>query len=112
MRILLFLLPLCLAAQESFISEYEYGEMLYDNPRGVSCKECHGASGKGKTIVQYKDIHGKQKIYGADIRNTTLKEMSDAVNSYHKIMPRYYLTTEEIKAIYKYLQKRKEKERN
>ena len=27
-----------------------------------------------------------------------------SVNSYHKVMPRYYLTDDEVKAIYDYLQ--------
>jgi len=111
-----FLMPLLLCAEdniennvtESFITDYEYGEMLYTNPRGVSCLECHGASGAGKTIVQYQDIHGKQAIKGADIRKKTLQEMITSVSSYHKVMPRYYLTDEEVKAIYEYLQKKNE----
>jgi hypothetical protein len=32
--------------------------------------------------------------------------MINSVNSYHKIMPRYYLTDEEVKAIYDYLQEK------
>jgi len=113
MRILLFLFPLLLCAQEnntgSFISEYEYGQMLYNNPRGVSCQECHGKVGEGKTIVQYQDIHGKKEIRGANIQNETLSSMMKAVSSYHDVMPRYYLTKDEVKAIYKYIQKRKDK---
>jgi hypothetical protein len=33
MKRLLVLLPLLLGANEDFISHYEYGEMLYSNPR-------------------------------------------------------------------------------
>jgi len=110
MKFLWFLLPLVLYSEnnvtESFITDYEYGEMLYINPRGVSCSECHGNNGEGKTIVQYQDIHGKQTIKGADIRKKTLHEMIQSVNSYHKVMPRYYLTNDEVKAIYEYLQKK------
>ena len=112
MKILWLLVPLFLSAEnndtESFITDYEYGEMLYDNPRGISCSECHGKIGEGKTIVQYQDIHGKQAIKGSDIRKNTLKEMIKAVNSYHKVMPRYYLTNEEVKTIYDYLQVKNE----
>jgi len=104
MKFLWFFLPLFLVAQESFISDYEYGEMLFNNPRGVSCLECHGEHGEGKVIVHYQDIHGKQAIKGADIRKKTLEEMINAVSSYHKVMPRYYLTDDEVKAIYEYLQ--------
>lgn len=110
MRVLWFLLPLVVlaggSATESFITHYEYGEMLYSNPRGVSCSECHGSSGEGKVIVAYADIHGKEPIKGADIRKKTLDEMIKSVNSYHKVMPRYYLTDDEVKAIHDYLQKK------
>jgi len=106
MKRLWMLLPLMLWAQEDFISHYEYGQMLYENPRGVSCAQCHGESGEGRTIVEYRDIHGKQALEGSDIRQNTLEEMIKSVNTYHKIMPRYYLTDEEVKAIYDYIQKK------
>jgi cytochrome c553 len=110
MKILCLLLPLLLWSEEniteSFISDYEYGEMLYNNPRGVSCAECHGASGEGKTIIHYQDIHGEKEIRGSDIRKNSLIEMIKAVNSYHKVMPRYYLSDDEVKMIYNYLQKK------
>ncbi|WP_051002494.1 cytochrome c [Sulfurovum sp. AR] len=106
MRLLLILLPLMLWGEEDFISHYEYGEMLYANPRGVSCAQCHGESGEGQIIVEYRDIHGKQALKGSDIRRDSLDDMIKAVNTYHKVMPRYYLTNEEVKAIYDYLQKK------
>jgi mono/diheme cytochrome c family protein len=106
MKRLLFLLPFLLLANEDFISHYEYGEMLYDQPRGVSCAECHGESGEGRIIVEFRDIHGKKILRGPDIRKETLTSMINSVNSYHKIMPRYYLTDEEVKAIYDYLQEK------
>ncbi|RRS32637.1 MAG: cytochrome C oxidase subunit III [Epsilonproteobacteria bacterium (ex Lamellibrachia satsuma)] len=106
MKRLLLLIPLLLGADEDFISHYEYGEMLYNNPRGVSCSQCHGKSGEGTTIVEFRDIHGKQVIKGSDIRQKDLSSMIDSVNRYHEIMPRYYLTDEEVKAIYDYLQKK------
>ena len=93
-------------AEEDFISHYEYGEMLYNNPRGVSCAQCHGKNGEGSTIVEFRDIHGKQALKGPDIRLETLENMIASVNRYHPVMPRYYLTDQEIKAIYDYLQKK------
>jgi len=101
-----FILPLFLLAEEDFISHYEYGEMLFNNPRGVSCAQCHGKSGEGSTIVEFRDIHGKQALKGPDIRNESLESMIKSVNSYHPVMPRYYLTDEEVKAIFDYLQER------
>ena len=106
-RLLVFI-PLLLGANEDFISHYEYGEMLYDNPRGVSCSQCHGKDGAGTIIVEFRDIHGKQAIKGSDIRNKNLQAMIGSVNNYHEIMPRYYLTDEEVKAIHDYLQKKNE----
>lgn len=104
MKRLWLLFPLLLCGQEDFISHYEYGEMLYANPRGISCAQCHGESGEGKIIVEYRDIHGKQALKGSDIRRESLSDMINSVNNYHKVMPRYYLTNEEVKAIYDYLQ--------
>ena len=98
-----------LYADEDFISHYEYGEMLYNNPRGVSCSQCHGASGEGTKIVEFRDIHGKQAIEGPDIRKESLTRMINSINRYHEIMPRYYLTNEEVKAIYDYLQEKNKK---
>jgi len=106
-RLLVFV-PLLLGASEDFISHYEYGQMLYNNPRGVSCSQCHGENGEGCVIVSFKDVDGKKVIKGVDIRQENLSAMINSVNIYHKIMPRYYLTDEEVKAIYDYLQKKNE----
>ena len=108
MKRLLLLVPLLLNANEDFISHYEYGEMLYNNPRGVSCSQCHGQKGEGKVIVKYEDEEGKKIIKGSDIRQKTLLEMTNGLSNYHMIMPRYYLTDEEVKAIYDYIQKKNE----
>ena len=105
---LLLILPLLLGANEDFISHYEYGEMLYGNPRGVGCAQCHGDNGAGKTIVEFEDAHGKHAIKGPDIRQKSFADMVKSLNSDNKIMPRYYLTSEEITAIYDYLQKKNE----
>ena len=104
MRYLWLFLPLTLWSQESFISDYEYGEMLYNNPRGVSCAECHGASGEGKVIVHYKEGKSNEVIRGEDIRKKTLVQMIHSISSYHAVMPRYYLTNKEVQTIYEYLQ--------
>ncbi len=105
-RLLVFV-PLLLGASEDFISHYEYGQMLYSNPRGVSCSQCHGDNGEGCVIVSFKDVDGKEKVIkGLDIRQKSLTEMIKSADVYHEVMPRYYLTNEEIKAIYDYLQKK------
>ena len=106
MKRFIFLLPLLLGASEDFISHYEYGEMLYNNPRGVSCSQCHGEIGEGKVIVTYTEGKDKKVIEGSDIRRKSLSNMIHTLNSFHTIMPRYYLTDEESQAIYDYIQKK------
>ncbi len=106
--------------QESFLSTVEYGRMLYKNPRGISCQQCHGVAGRGgQKIAKYYDKHKNPKLLrGVDIRNYSFKELKDSLNNEykennrtkrHKIMPMYYLTDEEVKAIYTYLQERNKK---
>lgn len=107
MKLLWILFPFSLLGQEAFISYYEYGEMLYQNPRGISCIQCHGKKGEGKIILEYQDAKGQtQRLQGVDIRDKTLTKMTKAVNTYHKVMPRYYLTDKEIKAIYDFLEEK------
>ena len=107
--------------QESFLSSVEYGRMLYKNPRGISCSKCHGEMGKGgQKIAKYYDKHKNPKILkGVDIREYSLDDLKASFkNQYreknrrkaHKIMPMYYLTDEEVQAIYDYLQYNFEKE--
>ena len=124
-QLLLLLLPLFLLAnhennqsietQESFLSSVEYGRMLYKNPRGVSCQQCHGKEGKGgQKIAKYYDKNKNPKILkGVDIRGYSLEDLKASLeNNYrennrrkrHKIMPMYYLTDKEIEAIYNYIQ--------
>ena len=109
MRYLWLFIPLFVYSEESFITDYEYGEMLYNNPRGVSCAECHGESGQGKVIVNYKEDKESKSISGEDIRKKTLVEMIHSVSSYHAVMPRYYLTDKEVETMYEYLQTKNKK---
>jgi len=101
--------------QESFLSSVEYGKMLYHNPRGISCTQCHGKTGKGgQTIAKYYDKKKNPKILrGVDITSYSYEELKASLkNEYkennrivrHKIMPMYYLTNAEVKAIYDFLQ--------
>ena len=64
--------------------------MLYNNPRGVSCIDCHGISGEGRVIVEYRDVDGRKQVTGPDIRHQSLQEMIEALDTYHPVMPRYY----------------------
>jgi len=97
-------IPLLLLAESDFISDYEYGQMLYHNPRGISCAACHGKHGEGKKIVTYKEHNATITIVGPDIRAKSLEEIESIVARNHPIMPKYYLTHEEVVALYNYLQ--------
>ena len=111
----------------SFITKYEYGKMLYNNPRGIGCNSCHGNDARGKKMVDFKQLHDK-KIYNCslvipDIKNIDYQTFSQKVNSkknpnfkfekeqvcekliyYANVMPTYFLVEEEIEAIFYYIQ--------
>jgi len=100
---------------ESFLSSVEYGRMLYQQPRGISCAQCHGEAGKGgQKIVKYYDKKRNPKLLrGVNITNYSLKDLKASLNNEyrennqtkrHKIMPMYYLNREETQAIFDYLQ--------
>jgi len=92
---------------EDFISEFEYGQMLYRDPRGVSCVPCHGETGEGKKIVSYRNSQGETVTIsgGPDIRSSTLKQIRESILHGKGIMPKYFLTDKEIKTIHAYLKK-------
>ena len=107
MRYMVFLSLLSVISlhSEDFISRFEYGQMLYEDPRGVSCVPCHGSRGEGKIISSYIGNEGKKIILkGPDIRSDTKKSMLKAIHNGPGIMPKYFLTDDEIEAIFEYIQ--------
>ena len=91
-------------ADEDFISEFEYGQMLYQNPRGVSCAPCHGDRAEGREFASYNTPDGKKVILvGPDIRNADLDLIARTLKKGPGVMPRYFLTEKEIRAIYNYI---------
>jgi mono/diheme cytochrome c family protein len=117
MKLIFLFLPLFLLA-DGFISKMEYSEMLYNNPRGISCAKCHGKDGKGSVIATYiNDKTGKmEKLVVPDITKLSYKIFYMRLK-YSKIlkkgrfrtinysaMPKYdYLVDDEIKSLYDYL---------
>ena len=111
----------------SFITKFEYGKMLYNNPRGIGCNSCHGNDARGRKMVDFKQMHEK-KIYNCtlvvpDIKNIDYETFSLKVNTkkninlkfekeqvceklihYANVMPTYFLVEEEIEAIFYYIQ--------
>ncbi len=93
------------APAEDFITDFEYGQMLYQDPHGASCAACHGETGGGTLIGEYTDREGNIiTLNGPDIRHTTLEQLRASVHSGKGVMPRYFLTDKEIQTIHAYLQ--------
>jgi hypothetical protein len=105
---------------ESFITKYEYGEMLYKNPRGIGCIKCHREKGEGGYISSYKDKKGKNHILSAPrINHLSLEMFKDVLmrQKYRKkdkegkllkknrviFMPTYFLVEEEVESIHYYI---------
>ena len=89
--------------------------MLYKNPRGISCSKCHGDDAKGgKKIAKYYDKQKNIKLLKSiNITNYSIEQLTASLKNqyrekgrrkHHKIMPMYYMTKEEILAIYTYLE--------
>ena len=100
MRLIIIFLPLILLSKEDwFITKLEYGKMLYNNPRGISCAKCHGRDATGKIIAKYYIKKKILKIIKApNIQHVSFEYFKKKL--FHKklsIMPKYnYLTDEEI----------------
>jgi hypothetical protein len=117
---------------DSFITKYEYGKMLYNNPRGISCAKCHGKNGEGKVVASFTH-HIKKKKYLCTIKPEDISSISyerfeaklDPDLKAHKpsfdktevcakliygnTMPKYFLTKEELDTIYYYITHAKDK---
>ncbi|MCH5322308.1 MAG: c-type cytochrome [Helicobacter sp.] len=92
------------AQDESFITQIEYGKMLYENPRGIGCVECHGKNGEGKQIANFTHQKKPMTLYAPPLQSLSFKEFTQALEKNTKIMPKYYLTPSEIQAIYQYIE--------
>ncbi len=115
-----------LSIDNSFITKFEYGKMLYNNPRGIGCNSCHGDNAQGKKIVDFKHVYKKVSyncsLIAPNIKNIDYKTFSEKVNQkknssqkfepnqvcekllhYGNIMPTYFLVEQEIEAIYYYI---------
>ena len=118
--LILFIFSLSFA-KEWFITQYEYGKMLYTNPRGISCAKCHGEKAEGKIITTFYSNRreGFVTIEAPNIQQVELETLKKALfHSFSKkerkkvqflnIMPKYdYLTEKEIEALYLFLKGQK-----
>jgi len=118
------------ANNKDFITKYEYGKMLYNNPRGISCAKCHGDDAKGMIIDTFKHIRNKKEyicsLASTDITNISYEDFKIVMDptlkkkkkkfdkdqvckklTYGNSMPTYFLTPEELNSIHFYLVNRK-----
>lgn len=89
--------------QKQAMDENEYGKNLYENPRGIACNKCHGDKGQGGIIAKYKHKGIEKSLVAPRINNIDFSTFSQALHRQKGVMPMYYLTDEEIKAMYIYL---------
>lgn len=103
--VLATLFRVCFA--ESFINNFEYGEMLYKNPRGIGCDKCHGKYGEGMLLGKYKKNDKLIEIYAPSLQKSDVKEIKESLSKKRKksVMPEYFLTDGEIEALVFYLRK-------
>lgn len=99
----LFLLFDSLQAEVSFITEAEYASQLYHSPRGIGCHKCHGEKGEGRLIASYRDKGEEKAFHPPAINQIGYEGFVEAMRTRQKGMPRYFLTANEIKALYFYL---------
>ncbi len=111
MRFGIFIILLCMTLQakdkDSFITEKEYAEHLYKNPRGIGCIKCHGEKGEGMVISTYKHKGENKVLATTEINSLDFMTFKTALQEKRGIMPKYFLTSKEIKALYNYLHHQK-----
>jgi len=103
--ILMFFIFIDLQAKDkdSFITETEYAEHLYKNPRGIGCNKCHGKKGEGMIISKYKHKGEERILRTQEINTLEYEDFAKALAQKRSVMPKYFLTSKEIRALYNYL---------
>lgn len=80
--------------------------MLYENPRGISCKECHGVDGSEQILGYYMKNGIKTAYKVPSIQNLSFENFKNSLNQSKdakSIMPNYSLTNDEIVTLYNYI---------
>jgi len=84
--------------------------MLYKNPRGIGCNKCHGTNGNRQILATYKHKKKKKNIVVPQINNIEYEKFLNIFKKRRRgIMPKYFLTQEEIASIYFYITYKKSK---
>ncbi|RAX51812.1 hypothetical protein CCY99_08405 [Helicobacter sp. 16-1353] len=89
--------------RKEFLTQYEYGKALYNNPRNIGCIKCHGQNGEG-AIISYIKQNGKLKpIIAPKITGLKFARFEQGLKSGKGFMPRYNLTASEMVSLYIFL---------
>jgi mono/diheme cytochrome c family protein len=102
-RILALFSIICFANAEDFITQTEYAKMLYANPRGIGCDQCHGSKGEGGVLATYTQKGEKKSLNAPPINNLSLEKFRHGILRQSPVMPSYFLTDEEIESLYYYV---------
>ena len=99
-KTVLLIIPFLLLAKTSFITPLEYAAQLYKNPRGIGCQHCHGNHGEGHLVATYFHKGKEKRFEGPDLRNLDFETFMKALTKNKRGMPKYYLTEDEVKALF------------
>lgn len=95
----------------SFITQYEYGAMLYNNPRGIGCVKCHKSGITDVVIAKYIDKKGELiSLKAPSIYQINFEDFQKKLNAQRNmssVMPTYFLTSDEVKSLYFYVKQQK-----
>ena len=104
MKIFVCLIVLFLSLKaEDFITKMEYAKMLYSNPRGIGCILCHGSRGEGSVIAKYKHKGEQKELVAPAINELSKEKFYKALKRSNSVMPKYFLTNNEIEVLYFYV---------
>lgn len=109
----LLILFLCTLKADEFITAKEYAKALYNNPRGISCKACHGVDGKEQILSYYYKDGKKIPFIIPAINELSFKYFKTFMNKergVRSVMPSYSLTKGELGALYYYIQNQRKKD--
>lgn len=110
MRLWLLFFVTLVCADDAFITPREYAVQLYHNPRGIGCHLCHGEKGEGRIIARYEERGEPMRFEAPPINTVDFERFEKALEGRTKGMPRYFLTDDERRALYRYLHPETEKE--
>lgn len=89
--------------RKEFITQYEYGKALYNNPRSIGCIKCHGENGEGAIISHIKQNGKLKPIIAPNITNLTFARFEEGLKLGKGFMPKYNLTASEMVSLYIFL---------